>query len=245
MARILGKLGFDLAGVQAHEAGPVIGFVTRDLLNDGLVSDHRQPLTAEHLISDATSLPLALEVLRKKTHVFVLVGPEVRGIVTRADLNKPPVRVYLFGVISLLEMHLGFWIRHHYGNNSWQAELTSDRREKAMKIQVDRQAQNQETDLLDCTEFCDKRVLVVGSDPLRETLGLGQKRKAIDLLKRAESLRNLLAHSQQDLVEGSSWEEVIDLVSRVETVVQRSDDHVEQEVRKSAGKDVPGLWASA
>lgn len=43
-----------------------------------------------------------------------------KGIVTFADLNKPPVRVYLFGLVSLLEVHLRFWIRTAYSDGSWK-----------------------------------------------------------------------------------------------------------------------------
>ena len=66
-------------------------------------------------------------MLRSKDRVFVLVGPEVKGIITLADLNKPLVRVYLFGLVSLLEMHLRFWVSTSYGQDDWKHELKEDR----------------------------------------------------------------------------------------------------------------------
>src|SRR5258706_16219777 len=109
MANLLKQKDFDVAGVQSERGGRVIGLVTREALTRGTVRDHLTPISAEHLVSEATPLPGLLATLRDRPHAFVLVGAEVRGIVTRADLNKPPVRVYLFRLVSLLEIHLHFW----------------------------------------------------------------------------------------------------------------------------------------
>lgn len=76
-------------------------------------------------------------MLKGRRHGFVLVGPNVRRIVSRADLNKPPVPVYLFGLISLLEMHLGFWIRDGYGEEGWQKKPTDGRLTAAKNLQTE------------------------------------------------------------------------------------------------------------
>lgn len=234
-----------MAGVQSQKNGPVIGFVARETLKGGVVGDHSKLLTADELISDATPLPNVLSVLKGRQHAFVLIGPHVRGIVTRADLNKPPVRVYLFGLISLLEMHLGFWIGAGYGGGVWRDKLGEARLEAARKVQADRRLRRQEASLVECLQFCDKRDLVLAHKELRAYMGLGTENRARNLLRRAEDLRNVLAHSAQDLVQGSSWQDVISLAEWVETVVHASDERVEQEMRKSARTGKDGLWASA
>jgi hypothetical protein len=240
---ILNERGFDVAGVQAVQNGPVIGFVVRGALGGGSVKEHTSPMSAEHLISDATPLGDLLTVLRAKERVFVLVGSEVKGIITRADLNKPPVRVYLFGLMSLLEMHLRFWVRRFYGEDSWKQKLKKDRLEAANKLQVKRRGRNEEITLLDCLQFCDKRDLLLASSDLRAKLGLDSKKQAERLLKKAEDIRNRLAHSQQDLVQGSSWQVLIELIETVEDLVHRSDDAVEREA-KSVRKSVDALWVA-
>jgi hypothetical protein len=78
------------------------------------VREHVLPLNAEVLVSNATPLRDLLTSLCDREGIFVLVGSAVSGIVTRADLNKPAARIYMFGLISLLEMHLKIWIRHEY-----------------------------------------------------------------------------------------------------------------------------------
>src|SRR5690348_13463229 len=100
VAQLLQVRDFDVVGVQEQPEGDVIGFVSRDSLQTGFVRDYLQKVTAGHLISDATPLASLLSILKNRERTFVLVGQHVRGIITRADLNKPPVRVYLFGLIS-------------------------------------------------------------------------------------------------------------------------------------------------
>ncbi len=243
MKRILEARGFDVAGVQPDRNGRVLGFVSATDLTNGSVRDHMKPLSADCLISDATPLGGLLRVLHDREHVFVLRGSDVGAIVTRADLNKPPVRVYLFGLISLLEMHMQFWVRWVYGHESWKEVLPADRLTAAEAIQTERRARNEEITLVDCLQFCDERDLILASDKLRNRLGLSSKRKASRMLRHAEELRNRLAHSQQDLVQGSNWKDQIELISEVEEFVHRSDDTVEQEA-KASRTSTDELWVA-
>ncbi len=194
----------------------------------------------DQLTSDSTPLARLLAILKNRQYVFVLSERGVAGIVTRADLNKPPVRVYLFGVISLLEMHLAYWVKVTYGEDSWQALLKPIRLEAAKKVQTDGRTRNQDMVLVECLQFCDRRDLVVANAALPEKLGLGSRKQAERLFKEAERLRNLLAHSQQDLANGSSWEELIDLVEAIENVVQKSDECVEEGAKLSAQRSQDG-----
>jgi len=244
-AEALKRRDFDVAGVKGEAHEPVVNWVLTDSLKGGHVRDHMQPISTDHLVSDATPLPTLLGVLKKKPYTFVLIGPDVSGIITRADLNKPPVRVYLFGLISLLEMHLSFWAQAEYPNDSWQAELSPRRLEAAKKIQEDRRKRNQDPFLVQCLQFCDRRDLAIGKDALRDRLGLGSEEAALNFLKKAEDLRNVLAHSHHDLADGSSWEELIDVVERIESVVKNSDRCVEEKARVLGAQYNDALWTGA
>jgi hypothetical protein len=243
MADLLRRRDFDVAGVKAVQDGPVIGFVERDGLTSGLVRDHRKEITADHLVSDATDLPRLLSHLKGRQYAFVSSGPSVEGIVTRADLNKPPVRVYLFGLVSLLEMHLAFWITDGYPSNSWEGKLKRVRLDAAKDVQRMRRRGSEEPALFECLQFCDKRDLVLGHPELPSKMGMGLGADALESLRQAESLRNDLAHSQRDLAGGSSWEEVIGLVEWMETVVQVSDERVESRAENGTGRAGADLWA--
>ena len=245
MAGLLGQRDFHVAGVQFSQEGPVVGIVSKESLKTGVVRDYVKPITADLLVSDSTPLPAVLSVLKDRQYTFVLIGTEVRGIVTRADLNKPPVRVYLFGLVSLLEMHLTFWITAAYEQESWCQCLKPKRLEAANKLLEDRRAHNHEAGLLDCVQFCDKGNLIMAVEDLREKLHLGSKTSARGMLARAEHLRNVLSHSQQDLAQGTSWMEMITLVEWIETVLGFSDALVEDQAKTLATQCHDGLWASA
>ena len=66
----------------------------------------------EQVISDSTPLANLLTVLQASDFLYVNHGAKIVGIITKADLNKPPVRIYVFGMLSLFEMHLNSWIRY-------------------------------------------------------------------------------------------------------------------------------------
>jgi hypothetical protein len=219
--------------------------VSQGVLESGLVSDRARPIPTDNLLSDATPLPQVLEILKGRAYAFVLVGSKVAGIVTRADLNKPPVRVYLFGLVSLLEMHLSFWIRNEYRDDSWQDHLSKKRLAKAKRVQQLRRKSNQNPFLIQCLQFCDKRDLVVRLKTVREHLSLGSEEQAVAFLKRVEDIRNGLAHSQYDLAEGLSWEETIGIAEKMDEVIRISDDYVERIVKTAPRRHSDELWASA
>jgi len=95
------------------------------------------------------------------------------------------------------------------------------------KLQSERQAAGQASDLIDCLQMGDKRDLLLSRSDLCRELGLPSKNQADRRLKKAEKLRNLLAHGQHNLVDGSSWEELFDLAEWLEQLVQTSDSLVE------------------
>lgn len=234
IAAWLNGLGFDAVGVKTANEGIAVGFVMREDLKDGFVGDCVRTLDSDHLIADSTPLSEVLVALRNAQSYFVLLGRTVEGIVTRADLNKPPVRMYLFGLISLLEMHLAAWVKVTYQDESWRDAISPKRVSEAEKVKAERAIKGEDPLLLDCLQFCDRRDLVLKNMVLRGKLGLTPKTKSSNLLKQAESLRNLLAHSGHDLSQGSSWEERIDLVHWVEALLERSDDLIEKDAIASA-----------
>jgi hypothetical protein len=84
--------------------------------------------------------------------------------------------------------------------------------------------------------------LIISIPGLIGKLGVPSKNKARTLLGRAERLRNNLAHSQLDLVQGTTWEKLIDLVEDIQKFVHRSDEVIEEEVRDLRERDSDGLW---
>jgi len=151
--RLLSKRDFDVAGVMESKNGKVVGYVQKEDLQSGLVKDYLRVITPELLIADSTPIPELFALLKNKLFLFVLNKSRVDGIITRADLNKPPVRIYLFGLVSLLEMHLGFWAQDSYKNETWKENLSEGRIKAAEELFEDRKTRNQEIGLFECLQF--------------------------------------------------------------------------------------------
>ncbi len=242
MYRALEQRDFDVAGVRTEREGPVIGFVKRKNLKDDIIRNYLEPLTEDDWVQEALPLASLIQRLKHRDFVFVRLKSNTAGIITQADLNKPPVRVYLFGLISLLEMHLSYWVKAEYPEDAWRTELKPERLKEAEKVQTKRRQRKQELELIDYLQFCDKRDLLVGRESLRSALGLGSKGKATTCLKHVEDLRNTLAHSHYDLVQGTSWKDLLGLVEWMEEVIRASDRCVEQRAQQGAQVGVAALW---
>jgi hypothetical protein len=122
--------------------------------------------------------------------------------------------------------------------------VKAERLSAAERVRVERQARNPAVSAFECLQFCDKRDLLVRIDERRESLNLGSKTRAVQLLKDAEELRNSLAHSQLELASGTSWSAVIDLVLSIEELLRRSDDLVQAEAARTSGSAGADLWPS-
>jgi hypothetical protein len=219
IAAFMRERDFDVVGVRRH--GIVVGYVNRSELTDGTLEEHVTPF--EHLQVDETTPILdTLRLLRHSPRVFVVVMGHVSGIVTKGDLQKAPVRMYLFGVLSLLEMQLLRLIRSAFPEDSWKPQLSQNRIDKAMGVLDDRRRQNEATDLADCLQFGDKATIVAKCRELRDALGFESASKAETLLSKLQHLRDALAHAQ-DIVTGH-WPELVDLLESAEQILQRAEE---------------------
>lgn len=238
----LTRRDFDVAGVRSDPDSPVSGFVKRTNLTSGLVQEHKEKIPQDEVIDPADTIEQLLDQLRNRRYLFVRLDEAISGIVTLADLNKPLVRVYLFGLISLLEIHMSFWVAQEFPKDTWKSVIGAGRLAKAESTQAQRRERGQDLSLSDCLQFADKRDLIVGCDRLRGNLDLGSKEAATRCLRNAEDLRNTLAHSQYDLVEGSTWSDLIELVLWMRSLIATSDDSVDQHVAEGAHGYIGALW---
>ena len=63
-----------------------------------------RPFDEDTLIPNSTSITEVVLRLDRFPRLFVRSLGTVAGVVTRADLQDPPVRMWLFGMITVLEM---------------------------------------------------------------------------------------------------------------------------------------------
>ena len=206
---------FDIVGVRQN--GTVVGSVQRADLREGTLEEYKRPFDEQLLVDDWSPLLTVLELLAKFPQVFVVVMGEVSGIITKGDLQKAPVRMWLFGVLSLLEMQFLRLIRTAYPQDTWKGFVSENRLAKAEQLLQERKRRNEAIDLADCLQFADKRTIVLRSDTLRHALGFPSKDKGEELLKALEHLRDELAHAQ-DIITGR-WPQLVALAQRAEELL--------------------------
>ncbi|HIF9162266.1 TPA: CBS domain-containing protein [Photobacterium damselae] len=230
---------FDTSGVIDRDE-KVVGYVKTEDLKDGIIDQYLLEIKIDQVISDSTPLASLLSVLQYNDFLFINHGAKVVGIITKADLNKPPVRVYVFGMLSLLEMHLNSWIRHYYPENCWQSEINEKRIKKALEVYELRKDSNQDLTLLDCLQLADKRDVLAKSKVFRDHFGFS-KPNFKRFIKDAEKIRNEVAHSQDSIIASLPWDNFVGVLEHVDTFLSRSDQAIEEAAKKGAADFVEYL----
>ncbi len=155
----------------------------------GQVQEYMRTLQETLLVSAEGPLMSFIKVADASFYRLVVRATEICGIVTRSDLLKLPVRLLVFGMITHLESLMADFIREECpgDNQKWLRYLSEDRQRKIIDKQAWLKKQKVDPELLELTEFCDKR------DIVRKLRGL--KSEFVKDLKEVESIRNSLFHA--------------------------------------------------
>lgn len=226
----LSERDFDIIGVIDDNENP-IGFAVREELNTGNIQEFCHRIELGHITADSTSILELLNILSSNTHSFVIQENRVVGIVTRADINKPIVRIYIFGIISLFELHLTFWINEYYESDSWKTHVNEHRLLSAEKTFEKRKGNNDDLTLLECLQLCDKRDILNKTSDFMTQFKFS-KTQFERVLKDAEKIRNELAHSQNSIIANLEWERFVSTISNIESFLNISEEIVEENAQK-------------
>jgi CBS domain-containing protein len=208
---------FLVAGVR--EKGYVAGYLEgTELGESGPCGQFCHPIEEAKILKESAPLSDLVLALNAVPYLFVNFLGEISGIVTRADLDDPPVRMWLFGLITLIEMRFATIIDLNLEGDSWQKYLSNSRLEKAIALQAERRRRNQDPDLIDCLQFSDKGQIIIRDENLRKQIGFASRRRGSEAIKNLEKLRNNLAHAQ-DIV-SLDWETIVSISENLETVVR-------------------------
>ncbi len=207
---------FEIVGVRRE--GRIAGYLKLADIDTGSCSDYLRPFDETRVIPEST--PLAELVLRLKEHrrLFMSVLGDVGGIVSRTDLQKPPVRMWLFGMVTLIEMRFVRLIEQYLPDESWRSFLSDGRIQKAEQLLSERVRRNQDLALLDCLQLSDKTQIIARCDQLRSLTRFESKRQLEAAAKGLEKLRNNLSHSQ-DIITGD-WDTIVALSERLDNVLE-------------------------
>lgn len=204
--------------VGMRKAGRVEGYIDLEDIGNGLSADYVKSFDESQVVLDSTSLADLVLRLAGRRRLFVSILGRVGGIVSRTDLQKPPVRMWLFGMVTLIEMRVTRMIERLCPDESWKECLSDARMGKANELLAERHRRNQQIDLLDCIQFSDKGQIVARSEHLRGLTQFESRRQIEDVFKRVERLRNNLAHAQDIIT--SDWDTIVQLSENLDRVLE-------------------------
>jgi len=212
---VMEALGISVAGIRSE--GMVAGFVWKDDLTGGNSGERARSFGRDQLVYGDASLSDVILVLTRHNHCFISVLDSVVGVVTRTDVEKPIVRMWLFGMITMVEMSLATTIRSKWPNNDWRENCTPGRLRKAEALCDERSRRDQHSDLIDCLQLSDKARILLKDPEMLVEFGFKSKGEADRAIRDLESLRNNLAHGQSIIA--YDWPQIVRLTQQIELIV--------------------------
>ena len=203
--------------------GIVSGYIARKQLAerelDEVCGDFAIPIEDVSIVDDTTAIQDVIIRLHNQPRVYVRMLGSVLGIITRHDLEKPPVRMWLFGIITVIELAFQRVIEEHFADEEWQTAMSATRIEKAKSLREERiRRKHGEPRLIDCIQLGDKGQIVAKIPELRDKIGFESRKRAEASIKRIEKLRNNLAHAQ--LFVEADWDFLVGMSARLELILE-------------------------
>lgn len=218
---------FDTVGVQKQ--GLACGYAKRSDLashinkNKLTLGDHIKEF--EPILDESAPLIAAFRAMRDHNkYLFVSFFDRVVGIVSRGDMQKIPVRLWLWGLISLLELQLLRAIIEIYPDSEWDQSLTDSFGQPLGKKLFNKlKKTNSEINLAECLSFNEKKIILLNSEQCKNLIFTeenepSEQNKFWDELGK---LRNNLAHYHNIITK--NWKDVVDSVIYAEKLLNRLD----------------------
>jgi HD domain len=200
-----------------RRSGLPVGYIRVEDLNGVELPNVTRRFSDDQLVSGDAPLSDVIQVLTRHDYCFITILGHVSGVATKVDMEKPIVRMWLFGMITLIEMNMVLKIRELWPNGGWEEYVSGQRIANAKKIFDERIRRKQPSTLLDCLQLSDKTgILISGSEVLQE-FGFETKGLAKQLVKDLESLRNNLAHGQA--IADHDWPQIVRMTQQIERLV--------------------------
>jgi hypothetical protein len=207
---------FDRVGVRVD--GLVRGYAERAALTGGWLRDHLRPFGPDDLVEEGASLEQVIRSLAVNERCFVTVLGEAAAIVTLQDLEKPAVRMFLFGMVTVLEMLLARAVEQAFPGESWREHVAPGRLAKAEELRAERERRGRPAGLLDCLQFSDKGLLAIRVPAIRARMGNPSGKELRRALKELEELRNHLAHAQE--IVSASWPRIAAFTRNLDALLE-------------------------
>jgi len=197
-----------------REQGTIVGYARHDDLLGKSCRENMRAFRDGQVVSGDSPFSDVIHVLTLQEYGFISILGEIAGVFSREDINKPVARMWLFGIITFVEMNVNKVISLHFPGDSWQSALTEERLQQAKTLQAERNRRGQHCSLIDCIQLSDKGKVIISKEETMNMMGLESRRSAKKIIREMESLRNNLAHAQ-DIVT-YDWGQIVRLTNRLE-----------------------------
>jgi len=211
----MAQLGVDVVGISVD--GSVRGYLLQTDGDSGECGSNMRSFVRDQVVQLTAPLTEVVQVLTRHSHCFLSLLGSVIAVATRADIQKPVGRMWLFGMITFVEMILTERLRRAWPGNTWAGLISPGRLEKTKALMHERRRRGQHCELEDCLQLSDKAQILMQSPDQLEDFGFETKRAAKQAIKELESLRNNLAHSQ-DIVT-HDWAQIARMTQRLHELV--------------------------
>ena len=206
------RLGLRVAGVRRD--GAVAGYLRADQTGTGTCGAACNAFKTDQVVSVDAPLADVIEVLTRYDFCFVAPLGEVSAVIQRSDMLKPVVRMWLFGLLTLMEQEVTGKINTLWPDEGWRALLAPARLDQAVRLREERLRRGQPSTLLDCLQLADKLQIALSDPQYLAAFGFKTRSTAQRVIRDVESLRNNLAHAQ-DIV-AHDWPQIIRIARRIE-----------------------------
>lgn len=194
--------------------GDVTGFVVKDRLGlEGNIGRYRRSFSTDQVITGDSGFADVIYVLTRHSLCFLSMLGQIQGVIVREDVNRPFMRMWLFGIITLTELRMTELVKSHFKQSEWHDLLPETRLKTAKSLQLERKRLNQHVELIDCLQMGDKGLLIINHPELLSEFGFSSKRAAKKVLKQFQSLRNNLAHAQD--ISTYDWAQIARISMRI------------------------------
>ena len=161
--------------------------------NSRPVREQAGPIDSTLLVSADLSLADGIARLASRPFYFVLQRDQLRGIVTRADLQRPAVAMILFSMILASESAMSVVIDRRLGD-AWIEQLRAADRESVDQIFKARVRTNTEVTRLECLMLNQRLDLLAACPGALADLGFSSRKDFKKWKERLRGLRDTLAH---------------------------------------------------
>lgn len=188
------------------------------LMKFDLGNQQPTPISPEEVFPPETPLFEAFPHIARNRRVFIGIESKVTHIATRSDLDKIPIRLGLFGLISVLESVLREIVRSSLPE--WEESLSEERLDSARTLYQLKTARSEEIDLIQCLQLGDLGS-IFSKNKRYKIFGPSVSRKIYDdRIRNIGKLRDALAHSQDILP--FDWEEIATMVGFIRQILQNN-----------------------